>query len=311
LRAPPNPRASATPQRAFWAWDAAWWIERPNDFRDRLGAAGATAVYITVPMTADAAVTEPDRLARFVAMAGRAGIRVLVVEGDPHAILPGERPKFVQRARALSAYNRTVALESRLAGVQYDIEPYLVPGLTFDPSAWQSAYLTTLRELRAAIDATLEIAAPFWWATMTDGFLDGVAASVDGLTIMNYRTELRQIEQSAEPLLFWGLRHGKPVRVGLEAGPLPDETRHSFRPADIGEVWLVTVAGSDVLVTLSAPAANPGGVALRRVDARTVSASETTFHADRSRLDTLLPEIERRLAPWPINAGIALHGLFK
>ena len=145
---------------------------------------------------------------------------------------------------------------------------------------------------------------------MTDGFLDRVAASVDGLTIMNYRTELRQIEQSADPLLFWGLRHGKPVRIGLEAGPLPDEVRYSYRPSDIGELWLVTAADRDVLVMLNAPATNPGGPTLRRVDARTVPASRTTFHADRTRLDAVLPEIERRLAPWPTYAGIALHGLF-
>jgi len=256
------------------------------------------------------AVADADRLARFFAMASRAGIRVMAVEGDPHAILPHERVKFVRRAQARMAHNQAVVPESRLTGIQYDIEPYLVPGLAFDPAGWQTAYAETLAALRRAVGSWLEIAVPFWWAHTGHALLDRVAPSIDGLTVMNYRTDLRQIEQAVEPLLSWGVRHGKPVRIGLEAGPLPDEIRRGYRRAEAGEVWLVTVASRDVLVLMREPMPNPLGVAWRQVSERPVQAAQTTFHGDQARFDSLLPEVERRLAPWPSSNGVAIHGLF-
>lgn len=129
LRIMPSQPRSTVPGRALWAWRPQWWIDEPHRLLDELQAVRADTVYIAVPVRDDAPqVGQRAALQSFITEATRRGIGVWVVDGDPHAITPQARGEFVQRARAYDEYNRGVAENYRLQGIQYDIEPYLVPG---------------------------------------------------------------------------------------------------------------------------------------------------------------------------------------
>jgi hypothetical protein len=83
----------------------------------------------------------PDLLASFVRQAGARGIRVRSVDGDPHMVLTDEVPNMVKRVQAYAAYNAQVAPEARLAGIQFDVEPYLLPDAVLPPGAGEAGDL--------------------------------------------------------------------------------------------------------------------------------------------------------------------------
>lgn len=306
-------RGTRTTERALWAWQPALWLDTPDDLTARLGRYAAGTVFITVPLTdAGDKVRQPAELAAFVRRMSGAKALVWAVAGDPHAVLPAERPKFVRMARAYDAYNKSVAPEERLAGVQYDIEPYTLPGYQLDADAWNQAYLETIRALKEASSLPLEVVLPFWSAQATAGgrpLLDGLAECVDSVAVMDYRTDPALIGQFAVPFLDWGVKRSRPVRIALEAGPIADEARRHYRPAPAGELWLTRAGTQDVVVLLKHPARCPAGAAFAQTRVSTFQGATLSFHGRDETLRALLPALESGFAAWPSFAGLALHGV--
>jgi hypothetical protein len=299
--------------KAIWAWRPALWRDTPDLLLERLRKAGATTVYITVPVSElEPTIVHAKELERFIERATAEGVRVWAVVGDPRAVFPGERPRFVRRAEAYAAYNRCVDAPARLAGVQYDIEPYVLPGYQLDPEPWNSAYLETISALKAAAAMPLEAVLPFWYAWQTvqgRPLLDRLAPCVDSVAVMDYRTDPTLVQQFAEPFLSWGVRTGRPVRIALEAGALPDQMRRHYRPAASGELWLSRVGESDVLILLKRPGRNPRGLTFREHHVSRFLASRMTFHENEASLTALIPRLEAQWGAWSSFAGLALHGL--
>jgi len=313
LRLALRPRAGAAPGRSAWAWQPALWLDTPDVLLARLRKQGATTVYLTVPVSPEGpSVRHSEELQSFVRRAGAEKIRVWAVDGDPAAVLPGEREKFVQRARAYAAYNAAVDPPGRLAGVQYDIEPYLLRGYNLNPEGWHRLYLQTLESLKAAAGMPLEAVLPFWFASQqAEGkpLLEALARHVDAVTVMDYRTDPAAILEHAEPFLAWGARTGKTVRIALEAGPIPDEQRRHYEPAMSGELWLTRVGEYAVLVLLKQPQEKGLGTAFRYTRTSDAPGAKITFHKDKEGLLQLLPRLEAQLSAWSSFSGVALHEL--
>src|SRR5439155_19401767 len=106
---------------------------------------GIGELFVTVPLKDGTSVRNPDLLADFVRQAGSRGIRVLSVDGDPHMVLADEVPNVVKRVQAYAAYNAGVAPEARLAGIQFDVEPYLLPDALLPPFDRDARYLAMAR----------------------------------------------------------------------------------------------------------------------------------------------------------------------
>jgi hypothetical protein len=124
--------------------------------------------------------------------------------------------------------------------VQYDIEPYTLPGWGAHPVDYRG-WTRAVRALAAAARRPVHLVLPFWIADDEGGerLLREVAGSVSGVTAMAYRTDPAAIAQIAEPLLNWGAAARKPVRIALEAGPVAAEIEEAFRPAATG-CWIET-----------------------------------------------------------------------
>ncbi|PWF55383.1 hypothetical protein [Massilia glaciei] len=311
LRITPQQPDGPAPPRALWSWQASAWLTQSAALLDKLKNSGADTVFITVPVVqGKAAVVQPRRLARFVAGAGARGIRVWAVAGDPGAVLEGERGKFVAMARAYQRYNAAAPEAARLAGVQFDIEPYLNHGYAIDPAAWHEAYLATMALLRQATTMRIDAAVPFWWntAATADGpLLARLAASVDSLTVMNYRTDPAQIKRSAQPFLEWSLRHKRGVRIALEAGPIDDETLRHYRPAARGTLAIVALGDQAVLVEFDGARALPGASSFGFSHQTMSDGGRVGFAEKRAALLRLLPELESLWRAWPGFSGVALH----
>jgi hypothetical protein len=308
LAAPARERAL---DRAAWVWPADRWRDHGDDLLAAALRLGIKRVSISVPV-ADHDVVAPLALARFVAAARRHGVAVWAVDGDPRAVLIPERASFAARAAIYTRYNAHAAPEERLAGLEYDIEPYLEPGYALDPTAWQKAYVATIRQLRAATPMAIETVLPFWLATdagARQALLDPLAGIVNGITVMDYRTDPIAVASFAEPFLAWGQKTGTPVHIALENGPIPDETIRYYRRAPAGILWLMPLGDSAAVVLLRQPAANPSGPSFAPDHDVTLPGSRISFLGDAPRLIALASQLDDAFRAWSSFAGLSFNGL--
>jgi hypothetical protein len=225
--------------------------------------------------------------------------------------LPTQRAATVDRARAYAAYNRAAAPGERLRAMQFDVEPYLLDDAVLDPKARDREYLAMAQALHAAAGGMpLEFVVPFWWWDK-EALLAGLANASDGLAVMDYRTDPDDIVRFAAPFLDWGSRHGKRVRIALEAGRVAPELQRRYVRAGAGEagsLLLARAGEASVLVLLRQPVQEASGTLYRLSGERTLDGSATSFHGNRAQLHALLPGLERDLSAWASFGGLALHG---
>lgn len=301
------PSAQAeVPGRATWVWQVTQWRDQPQAVLALAQRYRVQTLFVTVPLI-DGAVAAPAELARFVQRARSAGLAVWAVDGDPRMVLPAEQAQAAARAAAYNRYNHSAPPSARLAGAQFDVEPYLLPGYDLATDTWERHYTALVAALRAAAGGLpLDMVVPFWWGDKA-ALLAAVAPHVHSLTVMAYRTRADEITRLAQPFLDWGQRQNKRVRIALEAGPVAPETLRHYAPQASGELWQLRLAGQDYLVLLASHAANPHGPAFREVARTALSGSATTFHGEPHKLLGMLPVLEAEFATWPAFGGMALH----
>lgn len=307
----PAAAAPGRPPRSTWVWDRSEWRERGDVLIDWAAGQGLGEVFVTVPLL-EGRVAEPEALAAFVRRAGARGVAVTAVEGDPHMVLPEQHAPSSARARAYAAYNAGAEPAARLKGMQFDVEPYLLPATVLDPALRDRRFLELAAALRQAAGAMpLEFVVPFWWDGKRE-LLRELARHADGLAVMDYRTDPGQIQRFAAPFLDWGVEHGKRVRIALEAGPIAAEEQRRYRqvePGAKGDLLLTGHEGRQVLVLLRAPGAYSQGRMYALGGSRIIDGSATTFHRDKAAMMRLLPQLESVFGAWKSFNGMALHEL--
>lgn len=297
--------------RSGWIWKPEAWRGDPDGLFAKLREWKMSRVYITVPAT-DQGVETAGLLESFIARASGLGVEVWAVDGDRYALLPESREPYLTRARAYAVYNARVSEEKRLSGVQYDIEPYLMPGYALRAAEWNEEYARLLGLLKELAQMPLEIAVPFWFDQQQAGgrrFLEAIVPAVDSVVVMDYRTDLAEVRRFARPFLRWGDKYDREVHIALETVALPDSGLSMFRPASAGTLWLSSWEGLPILFLLEAP---QRGIESGRLFAyshggRSLS-SRTTFHGREEELRGSLETLERDFAAWPSFAGLAVHG---
>ena len=305
------PQAVATPNRAAWIWQPGQWQQHPDAVFRHAKKYALGTLFITIPVTAGN-VQNPRQLAAFIRRAASAGIGVWSVDGDPNMIQSKERTTTEERVRAYARFNRSMPLNTRLKGVQFDIEPYLLAGYELATEAWDQQYIDLVKALHEADPdiargiLKLDTVVPFWWAGKPD-LLSAIAPWVSGLVVMDYRTEASEIYRFAVPFLEWGARHEKTVRIALEAGPIAPETRYRYEQAPVGELWQLQLGEHHLLMMLGSAQINPNGRAFRQASSYEVSGHATTFYGDTAQLWHQLPALEADFSAWPGFAGMALH----
>ncbi|HEY0011472.1 MAG TPA: hypothetical protein VGB79_01315 [Allosphingosinicella sp.] len=309
LAAAAAPRTVPAPAGA-WAWEPALWQRRGAALLRDAAGRGLSRLSVTLAVQ-DGRIAHRRALAAFIREAGRQGIAIEAVEGDPDMIFPRGLASAAARARAIAAYQRSAAPDARLAGIQYDIEPYTLAGWGREPAGYHG-WSHAVRTLARSAGAPVHLVLPFWIAEEEEGpaFLREIAAAVSGITIMAYRTDAPRIFAAAEPLLSWGAAAGKPVRVALETGPVAEETEESFAQAPSGR--LAVVAGEDGTVRatlLATVAAIPGAKMYAPAGRTTARPERISFLGNDERMMETARALATPLGAWPAFAGFSFHGL--
>lgn len=322
--APPGPARKASPpllgrllragapERSAWFWAPGLWLETPQRIFDSAQKLGLKRIYLTVPV-AQNQVTQPQALRQFLRAAHARGVQVAAVLGDPRAVLRDGVKHFVASAAAYEAFNASGPAAEQLDGLQLDIELYLLPGYAQDPAAWLARYAAAVQSIHvAAPGLALDLVLPFWLDPHTPPaapMLDEVAASIERVTVMDYRTDPDQVRQFASAFLQWGQKAGKVVQIALETLPIEPEMRRHYRAAPAGELWRLGLGDKTVLVLLRTARTPPPGVASYRAShTRQIDGTDISFFKHKDRLMEWLPALEQELAAWPSFSGLAIHG---
>lgn len=292
-----------------WAWDPGHWRQQGEQLITAAKSRGLKRLFVSLDIQGGK-LLHAERLSRFNATASAAGIQIEAVEGDPNLVLPTGRAAALQRAKAIASFQKLAPRGQRLAGVQYDIEPYTLAQWGGSGAAsyrsWKETILLLARELGGPIDLVL----PFWIANEEGGrdLLGEVAPHVRSVTIMSYRTDLALLSQIAEPLLAWGVDHRIPIRIGLEAGTIADETEQLFTASASGTL-AVTGGETPKVALLADDAAVPGAAMFKGRHLQHIPGGMISFQGDEERMRALAMRAAPLLAAWPSFAGFAFHGL--
>lgn len=301
------------PSRSAWAWEPSRWRDAPQRLLDEARGHRLDRLFVTVEI-GDEGLVDAARLATFVSDAHQAGIAVVAVEGDPGMSLAGGRGVALARFAALSAYQHAATEAARLDGVQYDIEPYLLPAFASDPDAVFRGWAETLDALAAAKPPfPLDLVLPFWLLDTPAAplVMPAIARTAQRVTVMAYRTTAAEVMRAAEPLLAWGTVASLPVQVALEAGPLADETTQHYARAASGSLWIVPQAeGEALLLLLHQPRATVAPARVYALERESVfAASRVSFLGDHAGMEATAAQIADGLRAWPSFGGLAFHGL--
>jgi hypothetical protein len=262
--APPRPVA-----RSAWAWRPALWRDTPERLLDEAAHAGLDRLFVAVEIDGGS-MRDEEAFRRFVIPARQRGIAIVVVEGDPAMALPAGREAAAVRLEAVLASDHRAPPEARIAGIQYDIEPYALPAFAAEPLPLLRGFAETLDRLASVAGAMpLDVVLPFWLTKRPEAeaiVLPAVRRTAASVTVMAYRTSPEAILTAAEPVLAWGAAAGRPVNVALESGPVEDEASRVYAASDRGPVLVLPLGSGALVVLLDAAASVPGAQAftLRR-----------------------------------------------
>ena len=116
-------------------------------------------------------VQNAEALEKLVIDAGRQGISVNALRGDKEMFFEENHDRALEELALIIKFQRKLPAETRLAGIKYDVEPYL-------STAWKAGgetrrkvmldYLVFLEKAeglleREASGLNLSVDVPFWW----------------------------------------------------------------------------------------------------------------------------------------------------
>lgn len=301
-------------QRSAWFWHPRHWLQNADWLLEVAEEQSLSELYITVPTSDAGDVINASELAEFIRSANQKNIRIWAVIGERHDVLPENLPLTITRVNAYQDFNREHP-NTRLAGVQLDIEPYLLPGFTLNQAHWRERYIQTITAVLNEVGQSLsvDVVMPVWWGSHPDWgrlLFDNLALPGQSVTVMNYRTDPERIKRGATPFFVWAEENQISVRMALEVGPLPDETRLYFSSAeDAGELRLVEVGNQQVLLLLDNIYEGLDGSSYRLQRRDTFSADNLTFANSLNQLNGIAKVLEAEWSAWGSFRGLAIHGL--
>ncbi|TDH38117.1 hypothetical protein E2A64_03035 [Pseudohoeflea suaedae] len=306
------PEGGSVPAGAgAWMWNAADALEADGQLEDRLEAGGIDQVYLQLPVAGNSVVHQTD-LRALIERLRKRNIDTIAVEGDPEMVSRDGRLHALSRASAISGFIGGSSARQSLAGVQYDIEPYL-GGSHVNPEEMWDEWKATIRALADEIGSPVSVVVPFWMQASDAGIraLDDLDGQIAEIVVMAYRTDEISLWQICEPWLAYGADRNRAVRIALENGILEKEWHRTYRRAEKGPLVLEIDVDGTPMVSL-------GNVSLTMngehwwydlshevvIDPRRIS-----FMGDAATMSALAARVAPEFAAWKSFTGFAFHGL--
>lgn len=299
-------RHEQKPGLGFWLWEYQDLPDRGDALLEECQRLACTRLFVQIPADKD-----PPTLwaayAQFLRSARSRGIEAFALDGYPEAI--DDPTPLVKKIRHLL----TLMDGESLAGVQLDIEPYLLEDF-FVREAGFVRYLAVIDRVKETLGPhiRLSVAMPFWFTSQTVNdrpVAFSVMDRVDEVAVMSYRTDVEEVRTCAEDTLRYGDIVNVPVWLALETRALPLEQHvvldRVFR-RELADAYLDRAARR---VVFASPPATEGIEGFRVHSWFTVRPEQLTF-ANRSR-QSVRTAISSVINTTPNRsfAGMVIHDL--
>lgn len=289
-------------KRGLWVWDLQKAHRRADQVLETCQSIGCRRLSIQMPSAGDPAPVWGN----FCSLIRRwrdEGIEVLALDGWPEAavhpdgLLAGVRRLVTECGDVLPA------------GLQVDIEPYLLPEARRGQD-WYRDYVTALAKIRRALpsDLSFSVVVPFWFTHLS---VEGcplalhVFTVADEVVVMSYRVDVAERQALLDDWVRYGALLGKPVWGAIETRPLPDERHLVLRRVDhVEEATAFLDPSTGHLVLTAPPAADPGLLYFAESSRYHVQGSRLSF-AGRSK-----EMVKNVIEEWALEPGqVSVTGL--
>ena len=301
------------PERAAgtWIWQPEVWGRGADAVAASARTTGLQRVYLQLRIE-DGIVAQSRALAALVERLGRDGVEVHAVEGDPAMAIEAGRENALARVAAIARYQADAPRQARLAGLQFDIEPYLLEAYSRDAGALWREWAESIGLLAQEWGAPLSVVVPFWMRGEDFGLaaLDSARSAISQVVVMAYRTAPEEVFVLSEPWLSWGSAHDLPIAIALENGWLPTELHQTYVRSKTGTLILSYRNGEGQVTLLSDHIREPDeGFAYALSHEVRVKASRISFMNNRRQLADARSRLSRLLGAWSSFDGLMLHEL--
>ena len=307
----PGPPASPISNTGTWLWEADAWLARPGEVETWAVASQLNRIFLQLKIS-NGEVADRHGVDNLVTLLGQRGISVHAVEGDPAMVTDEGLDHALRRVAAIRRYQLASRPNARLAGLQFDIEPYLLADFARDPAAIWARWAEAIKALSHSWGEPVAVVVPFWMLESDAGTAALAAArpAISSLTVMAYRTDIGQVTALSEPWLAWGTLNDVPVSVAIENGPLGVEVHRTFVRAERGSLQLRFEDGTATVSLLSEAAEAPrGGLSYAFHHETRVDPAQISFMNNTTRLAVARGELARLLVAWPSFDGLMIHAL--
>jgi hypothetical protein len=171
-------------------------------------------------------------LEQMITQAHRNSVRVDFLGGDASFAEPSKNAEGLDMVQKVIDYNRGAPVSARFDGVQFDVEPYALPG--WPTPELRQGYLHLFEECEHVIKGSgfsllLGAAIPRWFDNpKLNNLYQDVLDRVDYVAVMDYVDNPTSFVRDATNTVNYATKLGKQAWLGAEATELPTEPRATF-----------------------------------------------------------------------------------
>lgn len=268
---------------AAWLWDNRLAANNPEQLLKKLIIHNITRIYLQVD-------DNLERLFPFMKQAAGQGVAIWALDGSPSGVT--DFPPLLRRINDVAAFNRRHP-DAAFTGFQLDVEPYLLKDFALRRDYYSAQYLALLEAAAMQCHSgslLLSAALPFWFNQLPVNGRDlswEAIRRVDEVAVMGYRTDYRELLEITRHVLAAGEKLGKPVLLGVELTPIPDETRVVLKRTTRNNPRYIALAGAQ----------------WERVNSYTVPGSRLSFASQKPALSNML----KQRPPFSSFSGWVFH----
>ncbi|MFC6231359.1 hypothetical protein ACFQI7_26425 [Paenibacillus allorhizosphaerae] len=231
--AAPQPPAKA---KATWLWDTS--LIGTSFGRDEIFQFVKDEQVSRIFLQIDTGI-DISAYRNFIITAADYNVEVYALDGAPDWALPEHRERIADLIDFVKTYNDSVDTNERFAGIQLDVEPYLLPAWNTDQAEtaqhWLEAMVFFHDETKQATALQTSAALPFWLDGVPLGNGNSMAEAMidklDEVALMSYRDQGEAAVNLVQEELELGDKYEKKVWIGLETNRIPDTPSISFYDA--------------------------------------------------------------------------------
>ena len=201
-----------------------------------------------------------------------------------------------------------------LAGIQYDIEPYVLKEYNQDANHFWQLWNNAIEMLSLSWGDKIDVVIPFWLLNkdIDEQIIKNIESFyISKYIIMAYRTNYEDIYHISKYWLTWGDQNEKKIIIALENGLLDEEVQSFYIPIMTNDE--IEKFGSNDNNVILHHKNNPHGDNDVYSNSSHLSArignNEISFMGDEEKLFETVSLLENDLTQWRFFDGIALHGL--